>query len=241
MTQFNKGDRVVRVGYNHGSAQQGKKVYTVNRQDFNTLYLEGCTLGYAADLFDLLKPAAIKPEGAYNPNVGHTTDGGGLQQHSIGGPYPYIVVAVDNPTGLEPGLYYYVQDKAGNRCTAHTKSAEKVIRVAATLAENRPEGTTGFPPPDLSRSEGYISPTITVELNREAAEFLTLLVAHTAGNVGLTNDLLAAFADKLGYTYDKAKEKFDVSFCGYGEQFDTGWHAGRHRRGAIAITPKGAL
>lgn len=35
---------------------------------------------------------------------------GGLQAHSVAGPYPFIVVALDNPTGYPPGLYWYVVD-----------------------------------------------------------------------------------------------------------------------------------
>lgn len=35
---------------------------------------------------------------------------GGLQGWSVDAPYPYIVVAIDNPTGMPPGLYWYVVD-----------------------------------------------------------------------------------------------------------------------------------
>lgn len=35
---------------------------------------------------------------------------GGLQAHSVAGPYPYIVMAIDNPKGYPPGLYWYVVD-----------------------------------------------------------------------------------------------------------------------------------
>lgn len=35
---------------------------------------------------------------------------GGLQGHSIGKPYPYMVVSIDNPTDMPKGLYWYVVD-----------------------------------------------------------------------------------------------------------------------------------
>lgn len=35
---------------------------------------------------------------------------GGLQGWSVGAPYPFIVVAIDNPTGMPKGLYWYVVD-----------------------------------------------------------------------------------------------------------------------------------
>lgn len=35
---------------------------------------------------------------------------GGIQQWSVGAPYPFIVVAIDNPTGMTKGLYWYVAD-----------------------------------------------------------------------------------------------------------------------------------
>lgn len=120
--------------------------------------------------------APIKPEGVYNPNVGHAKDGGGLQQHSIGGPFPFVLVGIDNPTGLEPGLYWYVQDKAGNRCTIHMKSCARAGKVAAHLSTEYPSGintTNRGETPPLWRSEGYIKPkseTVTVTLTRADAE-----------------------------------------------------------------------
>lgn len=35
---------------------------------------------------------------------------GGLQGWSVGAPYPYLVVAIDNPSGMPQGLYWYVVD-----------------------------------------------------------------------------------------------------------------------------------
>lgn len=35
---------------------------------------------------------------------------GGLQGWSVGSPYPFLVVAIDNPTGYPAGLYWYVVD-----------------------------------------------------------------------------------------------------------------------------------
>jgi hypothetical protein len=238
MAKFNKGDQIKRTGVDYGNVQTGF-IYTVESQvgphEVKLLDIRGT---FDPKLFELFV-AAPKAEGAYNPNIGHTTDGGGLQQHSVGGPYPYIVVGIDNPTGLEPGLYYYVQDKAGNRCTPHTKSAEKVIRQAATLASERPEGTTGHPTPGLERSEGYLSPIVTIELNREAAMTLQLMCAHTAGP--MPGEVLRELSMALGHGYDVTREKFDVSFITSGsEKFEDGWHKGRHKRGALAVTKKGA-
>lgn len=35
---------------------------------------------------------------------------GGLQGWSVNAPYPFVVCAIDNPTGHPPGLYWYVGD-----------------------------------------------------------------------------------------------------------------------------------
>lgn len=35
---------------------------------------------------------------------------GGIQEWSVGAPYPYVVVAIDNPSGFPKGLYWYVVD-----------------------------------------------------------------------------------------------------------------------------------
>lgn len=35
---------------------------------------------------------------------------GGLQGWSVDAPYPFIVIAIDNPAGMPEGLYWYVVD-----------------------------------------------------------------------------------------------------------------------------------
>lgn len=254
MTIFNKGDRVVRTTGKFLDVVEGGE-YTVNRQRGNSLCLEGHEGSYSSEKFALsghVRPAPIKPEGAYNPhnagaplpgyapNIGHSKDGGGLQQHSIGGPFPFVLVGIDNPTGLEPGLYWYVQDKAGDRCTIHIKDCERAGKVAAYLSTTYPGGICSHTTPDLSLSEGYINPLVQLTLTREAAEVVSLLAAHCAGNAELTTDILRVVAGALGHGYQDSKDRFEVSFNGYGAVREAGWHAGRHRIGSIAITRKGA-
>lgn len=55
---------------------------------------------------------------------------GGLQGWSVKAPYPFIVMAVDNPQGMPEGLYWYVvdsrkgshafKDREGNACKGPT-------------------------------------------------------------------------------------------------------------------------
>lgn len=35
---------------------------------------------------------------------------GGIQAWSVAAPYPFLVMAIDNPTGFPQGLYWYVVD-----------------------------------------------------------------------------------------------------------------------------------
>lgn len=262
MTQFNKGDRVIRTRYGYGGLVQGS-TYIVDCQVGNTLYVEGFIAGYTASSFELanvVRPASPWPfrgthkgtfsgsqinlqnlpkaEGAYNPNVGHTTDGGGLQQHSIGGPFPFVLVGIENPKGLRPGTYWYVQDKTGRRVTAHHRNCNMTGNIAAGLVSLYPDGICPDATPDLSASDGWIDPIIKIELNREAAETLQMMCANTAGP--MTYDILAALSEALGYTYDQTQPKYDVSFLTSGDAVhESGWHKGRNQRGALAITPKG--
>lgn len=112
----------------------------------------------------------LEPLPGYAPNIGHATDGGGLQQHSIGGPFPFVLVGIDNPTGLEPGLYWYVQDKTGKRCSVHTKDCNLAANWAAYNARKHPDGNAPWPTPLLQDSDGYIQPKpVTVTLTAEEA------------------------------------------------------------------------
>lgn len=266
MSTFIKGDRVKRTGPGIWGVKRGDEL-TVTGQIGNALYLEGYTTSFSAHKFDLVigatrtfsgGPANVqnlpKAEGAYNPhnagaplpgyapNIGHTKDGGGLQQHSVGGPYPFVVVGIDNPTGLKPGLYWFVQDKTGRRVTAHRRSCDHTGNVAANLSQLYPDGICPDPTPDLSHSDGYIPPLpamVTIELTREAAEVLQLMCAHTAGP--LPGHILPVISEALGYGYDETKARHDVSFWGYGPEYTSGWHKGRNTQGALAVTPKGAV
>lgn len=57
---------------------------------------------------------------------------GGLQGWSVKAPYPFVVMAIDNPTGHPEGLYWYVvdtrkgshafRDRIGNACTGPASS-----------------------------------------------------------------------------------------------------------------------
>lgn len=57
---------------------------------------------------------------------------GDVRPESVGGPYPWIVVAIDNPTGVKPGTYYYVQNPDGIRGTFFTRSLQSAIDWAAS-------------------------------------------------------------------------------------------------------------
>lgn len=217
MPQFTKGDRVVRTGFSFNGVKQGE-VYTVNRQRDNVLYLEGFDQAYTTNRFELANPAAIKPEGAYNPNVGHATDGGGLQQHSIGGPFPFVLVGIENPRGLQPGTYWYVQDKAGQRCTIHFRKCDDAADHAAKLATKYPCGSSASTEPPLRESEGYIPPDITVTLTRQQAEVVAVAVANICvpSNPDVVEDILRTFRTS-GVDWKDATKLFARGFDAYGE------------------------
>lgn len=247
MTKFIKGDRVKRQDDTRGfcGVEPGGE-YTVATCGDRHLRLEGSSALFVVDKFDLVhRPAKRNPDATtegYKPNIGHTKDGGGLQQHSVGGPYPFVLVGIDNPAGLKPGLYWFVQDKTGRRVTAHRRSCDHTGNVAASLSQLYPDGICPDPTPDLSLSEGYIKPLpklVTLEITRAAAEVLQLMCAHTAGP--LPRRILPLLSEALGYDYDETKERHDVSFLANGPNFESGWHKGRSTCGALAITPKGAV
>ena len=74
---------------------------------------------------------------------------GGLQDHSIGGPYPWIVVGIENPVYYkatlgdadvgEPvvlrGLFYYVQNPDGSIGSLLFEQAETAHEVASQIKE----------------------------------------------------------------------------------------------------------
>lgn len=170
----------------------------------------------------------------YAPNIGHASDGSGIQKHSIGGPFPFVVVGIDNPTGLKPGLYWYVQDKTGRRCTAHLKDSQRILNAAEHLAETFPNGISLYATPPLSDSDGYIrpappvQPTITVELTASEHDLLRTLLSHTISSTEVRK-LLAKFGG-----YDKmVTARFETTFTAYGDNF-----AGRCPRGSISIVRK---
>lgn len=106
----------------------------------------------------------------------------GLQAHSVGGPFPFVVVGIDNPTGLEPGLYWYVQDVTGKRCTIHTRSCSLAGDWAASYVARFPGGVYTASTPNLERSEGYIVPkpaTVTLPF-----EVVAALDAYFGGDGG---------------------------------------------------------
>jgi hypothetical protein len=71
-------------------------------------------------------PAAVVPRRG---------DAGDIRGDSQGGPFPWIVVAVDNPTGLVPGLYWYVQLPSGERGSVYFTSADVAGDKAAQMNE----------------------------------------------------------------------------------------------------------
>ena len=74
---------------------------------------------------------------------------GGLQGWSVKAPYPFVVMAIDNPAGYPEGLYWYVvdtrkgshafKDRIGNACTG-PGSAEYAHCHAAALYSRHIEG-----------------------------------------------------------------------------------------------------
>ena len=86
---------------------------------------------------------------------------GGLQGWSVGAPYPYLVVAIDNPTGMPPGLYWYVvdtrkgstdfKDRIGSTLTGPTASEYASCHASALyrhhiLGESIHEATKAYDP-----------------------------------------------------------------------------------------------
>lgn len=56
-------------------------------------------------------------------------DTGDVRPQSVGGPYPWIVVAIENP-GPHEGLFWYVQGPRGDRLTAYT-TEERIAQLWA--------------------------------------------------------------------------------------------------------------
>lgn len=76
---------------------------------------------------------------------------GGLQGWSVKAPYPFVVMAVDNPQGMPEGLYWYVvdsrkgsydfKDREGNACKGPT-AAEYAHAHASALYRTHIEGAS---------------------------------------------------------------------------------------------------
>ncbi len=208
---FPVGSRVVRKPGEAFEGEFGKpyKVLAVKRDWLRLEGLEKHEFGFNAKYFtEYAEPKPVK---------GHTADGGGLQNHSVGGPYPYIVVAIDNPTGLEPGLYYYVQDKRGDRCTIHTRSASLAVEWAAVHREMNPRGYDGLGIPDIKVSEGYIKPEpteVTITLAHKDAVTLSWLLAVVGGDAGLSlnKSVRAQFENDRRLCWARCRDTLNTEF-----------------------------
>lgn len=76
---------------------------------------------------------------------------GGLQGWSVKAPYPFVVMAIDNPAGYPEGLYWYVvdsrkgshsfKDRIGNACTG-PKGAEYAHCHASAMYRRHIEGAS---------------------------------------------------------------------------------------------------
>lgn len=61
---------------------------------------------------------------------------GGLQEHSIGGPYPWIVVGIENPLvndRVAQGTFYYVQNPDGTIGSLLYNTAEGAAELASCI------------------------------------------------------------------------------------------------------------